>query len=112
MAAVLTATLGLGLAATTQAGDAAVQAIVATKGCGVCHVIPGVPGAKGMVGPNLTGLANRDRIAGGAIENTEENLRAWLKNPQALKPGTSMFNPGLTDGEIDLLIEFMVGIPD
>ena len=34
------------------------------RGCGSCHQIPGVPGARGRVGPPLEGFAYREYIAG------------------------------------------------
>ena len=49
----------------------------------------------------------RDTIAAGTIPNTTENMRKWLKDPPAMKPGTLMLNLGLTDQEIDTLMEFL-----
>ncbi|MCH8883131.1 MAG: hypothetical protein IIA41_06480 [SAR324 cluster bacterium] len=49
----------------------------------------------------------RDTIAAGTIPNTPENMRKWLKDPPAMKPGTLMLNLALTDQEIDALIEFL-----
>lgn len=77
------------------------------KGCIACHVVSGVPGAVGTVGPALDGVASRPTIAGGAVQNTPANLRRWLRNPPAMKPGTQMPNLGLSDAEIDNLIEFL-----
>ncbi len=80
--------------------------IMRSKGCGACHIIPGIAGAMGTVGPSLKGLKERTRIAGGRLENSPENLRDWLKDPKSIKSDTMMPNPGLTDGEIETLIEF------
>ena len=33
------------------------QAAIAAHGCGSCHIIPGIPGAQGLVGPPPTGFA-------------------------------------------------------
>jgi cytochrome c oxidase subunit II len=91
------------------AGDPAVgQMLVAQKGCGACHVIPGVPGASGTVGPSLVGVATRNPIAGGAIPNTgPEDLKAWIINPAAMKPGTLMPVIGLTDTEATHIVAFL-----
>lgn len=67
-----------------------------TYGCGACHMIPGVAGADGMVGPPLTDFGRRTYIAG-EVTNTEENLIRWIQQPQAIEPGTAMPNLGVTD---------------
>ncbi len=81
--------------------------LVTEKGCIACHVIKEVQGAVGTVGPTLDGLASRPTIAGGALPTSPANLRRWLTNPPAVKPGTLMPNLGLNPGEIDSLIEFL-----
>lgn len=63
-------------------------------GCGSCHVIGGVPGASGTVGPPLDGVARRHFIAG-FLPNTPDNMVRWILNPAAFKPGVAM--PALTD---------------
>jgi cytochrome c len=63
-------------------------------GCGSCHVIPGVRGANGMVGPPLTGFAGRAYIAG-QLANQPDNLVRWIQDPQAVEPGTAMPNLGV-----------------
>jgi cytochrome c2 len=64
------------------------QAIV-QRGCGACHVISGVPGAEGQVGPDLTSIAERSEIAG-RFANDPEQMARWLMHPQALQPGSGM----------------------
>jgi len=44
--------------------------------------------ANGRFGPDLTHLMSRDTIAAGAAKNTPENLRQWILNPDAIKPGS------------------------
>jgi cytochrome c1 len=89
-----------GIALMAAAGGDAAQGRQAIRayGCGACHVIPGVPGARGAVGAPLTEFARRQYIAG-ALPNTPENLIAWLRNPQAIEPGTAM--PNLNVSEVD-----------
>jgi cytochrome c1 len=82
--------------------------LVAQKGCGGCHTIPGVPGASGVIGPNLAGIASRTQIAGGAVPNTSpDDLKRWIMNPQALKPGTQMPNLGLNDADATNIVAFL-----
>lgn len=80
-------------------GDAARgrQAIVA-YGCGSCHSIPGIRGARGMVGPSLEHWAERPIIAG-EVPNDPARLITWLTVPQSIEPGTAMPNMGVTDGQ-------------
>ena len=63
-------------------------------GCGSCHVIPGVSGARGLAGPPLTGIANRIYI-GGVLQNTPENMMRWIQNPRAIDEKTVMPNLGV-----------------
>jgi cytochrome c oxidase subunit II len=91
-------------------GGPAAQAapIITAKGCGGCHVIPGIQGTTGTVGPSLAGVGSRTRIAGGAVPNSgPDDLKRWLLNPPAVKPGTIMPNTGLTDAEATTLANFL-----
>jgi cytochrome c len=71
---------------------------IAAYGCGTCHVVPGVAGAQGMVGPPLTKFARRSYIAG-EVPNTTRQLIQWIAAPQSIEPGTVMPNLGVTPGE-------------
>lgn len=78
-------------------GDAARgKRLVAALGCGSCHVVPGVPGANGTVGPPLTRWARRNYIAG-TLANTPDNLVAFILEPDAIEPGTAMPDVGATE---------------
>jgi cytochrome c oxidase subunit 2 len=77
-----------------------------SRGCAACHTINGTPAA-GKVGPNLTHLASRGVIAGSILQNTPQDLRAWLKDPPAVKPGSIMPNLGLNDHELDVLVAYL-----
>jgi cytochrome c len=87
---------------------AAAIPIIQQKGCGGCHTIPGVPGATGAVGPNLAGVASRSSIADGAVPNNgPDDLKRWILNPPAVKPGTAMPNLGLTDDEATKVVAYL-----
>lgn len=77
------------------------------NGCGACHVVRGISEA-GSVGPDLTHFGSRETIAAGTLPNTEANLRRWITNPDAVKPGAHMppFDQ-LADAELDALILFL-----
>lgn len=71
---------------------------IVAYGCGSCHVIPGVRGARGLVGPPLTQFAHRAFIAG-QVPNNSEFLVRWITVPQSIEPGTAMPNLGVTEGQ-------------
>jgi len=65
-------------------------------GCGSCHVIPGVAGADGTVGPPLTDFADRGYIAG-ELPNNGDNLIRWIMDPRGVEPGTAMPDLDVSD---------------
>ena len=72
--------------------------LIAEKGCGACHMIPGIAGANGLVGPPLTLMGRRIFVAG-LLRNTPQNLAAWVLEPQRFVPGNAMPSTGLTPSE-------------
>jgi cytochrome c len=82
------------------AGGDASRGIVALRqyGCGGCHLIPGLPEARGAVGPPLDGLPGRAYIAG-RLTNRTMNLTRWIQSPRGVDPGTLMPDLGVSDAE-------------
>ena len=74
------------------------RGVIAEKGCGACHVIPGVAGAVSWAGPPLLEWSRRGYLAG-HWPNAPEHLVRWLQDPQSMAPGTAMPNLGLTEAE-------------
>ncbi len=72
------------------------RTLVRTSGCGTCHAIPGLPGARGTVGPSLEGFSRRAYIAG-ILPNRPGDLVSWLMNPPRHAPDTAMPALGLTE---------------
>jgi cytochrome c len=64
--------------------------------CGVCHVIPGVTGAHGMVGPPLDSMRSNVYIAG-KFPNTPDVLVRFIVDAPALAPETAMPNVGVAE---------------
>ncbi len=77
-----------------------------TTACINCHAISGTA-ANGRFGPDLTHLMSRDTIASGAAGNTTENLRLWIQDPEAIKPGSLMPAMKLSDTDLDALVRYM-----
>jgi cytochrome c oxidase subunit 2 len=93
-------------------GDAADGAQLFTdRTCIACHAINGYEGAEARVGPDLTRFAQRQKFAGYILDNDvdsgAENVSAWLKDPQAVKPGSQMPNLGLSDAEVADLVAYL-----
>ena len=81
-------------------------ALFQSRGCGGCHTVAGY--TQGEVGPNLTHLYNRETFAGSIFELNALNMRRWLRDPQAAKPGNKMVLPvQLTEDEITKLIAYL-----
>lgn len=76
------------------------------SGCAVCHTIQGTD-AQGRIGPDLTHLASRSRIAAGTLTNTRGNLAGWIANSQALKPGNEMPTMAPTPVELRNLLAYL-----
>jgi cytochrome c2 len=74
------------------------EAMFIQYGCGSCHLLQHVRKASGRVGPPLDGIAARAMIAG-KLANSPENLQRWIREPQAVSPGTAM--PDLNVGKRD-----------
>jgi cytochrome c oxidase subunit 2 len=91
----------------SQAGTlSAGQRIFESTACVNCHTVSGTP-AKGRFGPDLTHLMSRATIAAGAAPNTTEKLRLWIKNPDAIKPGSKMPAMGLNDQDLDAVTAYL-----
>ncbi|WP_457584731.1 cytochrome c oxidase subunit II [Ensifer canadensis] len=90
------------------AGNDATRAFL-LHGCAACHAIDGT-NAKGLLGPNLTGFADRGRIGAGALTNTPENLARFIRDPAAAKPGVQMpAFPMIPTVEMDEIVEYLAG---
>jgi cytochrome c oxidase subunit 2 len=63
--------------------------------------------ATGRFGPDLTHLASRDTLASGAVENTAENLRKWIDNPNSIKPGSLMPSMHLNNHDLDVITAYL-----
>jgi cytochrome c oxidase subunit 2 len=50
---------------------------------------------------------SRSTIASGAAENTPANLRLWIQNPDAIKPGSLMPAMKLSEAELDSLTAYL-----
>ncbi len=91
--------------ATNQIPRAGEQVFMANQ-CASCHMIRGTS-AQGLVGPDLTHVASRRTLASAEIRNTLAELRAWIADPQGIKPGTRMPNLGLSSTQYDEIAAYL-----
>jgi cytochrome c oxidase subunit 2 len=50
---------------------------------------------------------SRRTIAAGAAENTRENLRQWIQDPDSIKSGSLMPAMKLSDADLDALVGYL-----
>jgi len=74
--------------------------------CVNCHTVA-CTDAKGKFGPDLTHLMSRETIAAGAANNTRENLRQWIKDPNVIKPGALMPAMQMSEVDIDAVTDYL-----
>ena len=86
--------------------------IFVSRGCGGCHVVEGVTGAVGVVGPELNGIATRagTRVAG---MSAEDYIRESVEHPEAfvVEGYDNVMQPlrgTMTDDEFDILVEYLL----
>lgn len=84
----------------------AARAAFLSLSCVNCHSVSQTSAA-GTFGPDLSHLMSRATLGAGVIPNTAENLRAWVKDPQTIKPGNLMPNMQLNDRELDEVVTYL-----
>jgi cytochrome c oxidase subunit II len=100
------ANMAMPASAPATAQQRAGASLFTARGCGGCHQLRGTD-ATGTVGPDLTHLAARSTVAALTIPNDARALAAWIKDPQAIKPGNHMPSLGLSDAEVSALVDFL-----
>ena len=75
-------------------------------GCWACHAVRGTR-FNGKIGPDLTHLMSRREIGSGVLDNTPQNLKAWVLNPQQAKPGCLMPQSKISDDKLDELVAYL-----
>jgi cytochrome c oxidase subunit 2 len=73
--------------------------------CAMCHDL-GEEGPGNATAPDLTHLMSRTTFAGGIYDLNEENLRRWLEDTQAMKPGNDMDHK-FSEKQIDALVSYL-----
>jgi cytochrome c oxidase subunit 2 len=74
--------------------------------CATCHTIRGTSAA-GKVGPDLTHVGSRKRLAGGAIPNDVGHMSGWVANSQTIKPGNKMPPQPLSPRDLRAVVAYL-----
>jgi cytochrome c oxidase subunit 2 len=74
--------------------------------CAGCHAIRGTDAA-GQIAPDLTHIATRSTLGAGTLPNTAENLAAWIRDPQGVKPGNQMPPNPLSADDLQALVAYL-----
>jgi cytochrome c len=78
-------------------------------GCTACHSISSVRTARGDVGPRLDDFAG-ERMIAGRLPNTPENLVRWIRDPQAISPGSDMPDLGVSPDDARDIAAFLYSL--
>jgi cytochrome c oxidase assembly factor CtaG/cytochrome c2 len=86
------------------------QHLAYSYGCAACHMIPGVPGGRVVVGPPLVDLRLRVVIAG-RVPATPENLARFIRYPREVTPGTAMPDLGVSAHDARDIAAYLLAMP-
>ena len=84
--------------------------LIAQYQCGSCHTIPDAASGAVRVGPSLAGFARRSYIAG-QVPNGPATLQRWLQDPQALVPGATMPDLGMSAEDARDIAAYLLSRP-
>lgn len=73
--------------------------------CVSCHAIPGVVAADNHVGPPLGNMTGQAFVAG-VLENTDENLVRWIREPRDIDPNSAMPNLGVSEAHARQMVAY------
>lgn len=80
--------------------------LFSTSSCSMCHTVRGT-GSWGRVAPDLTHVASRLTLAAGTLPNTVGHLAGWVRDPQAIKPGSHMPPTPLESTELQAIVGYL-----
>jgi cytochrome c oxidase subunit 2 len=82
------------------------RSIFESLACSTCHAVQGI--SDGAFAPDLTHLMSRTTLASGMADLDRETLRAWIDDPQSLKPGCNMPSLKLSPAELDAVTDYLL----
>jgi cytochrome c oxidase subunit 2 len=85
------------------------ESVFTTSTCATCHTVRGTS-AHGHVGPDLTHVGSRSRLAAGAIPNDFGHMAGWVANSQTVKPGNKMPPQHLSPSDLRAVVAYLQGL--
>lgn len=85
------------------------QRVFMSAPCAGCHRISGTP-AEAEIGPDLSDVGSREWIGAVTVENTPENLAAWIADSHSIKPGSLMPPMPIGGHQIEALVAYLNGL--
>jgi cytochrome c oxidase subunit 2 len=82
------------------------QQVFLSGTCAFCHTVEGTM-ARAHLGPDLTHVASRAKLAAGSIPNATGHLAGWIVDPQKIKPGANMPPNPLNPEDLRALLEYL-----
>ena len=83
--------------------------VLTQSSCATCHTVRGTS-ANGDVGPDLTHVGGRQRLAAGAIPNDFGHMSGWVANSQTVKPGNRMPPQHLSPDDLRAVVTYLQGL--
>jgi cytochrome c oxidase subunit 2 len=77
--------------------------------CAMCHAVQGTA-ANARLGPDLTHVGSRRRLAAGSLPNDRASIAAWISDPQSIKPGTRMPATPLAADDLSALTTYLASL--
>ena len=85
-------------------------ALFDAQGCGGCHAVRGTP-YDATIGPDLSRFGERRTLGAGILPPTLDNIAAFIRAPQAAKPGARMpAYPQLSVGQARAIALYLKGL--
>lgn len=95
-------------ASANSAGDPVKGKLLAAQyGCNTCHIVPGVEGPQGSLGPSLEGVGSKPTISEGTVPNQIDKVAAYLVSPATANPNSSMPAIGVTPADARDIAAYM-----
>jgi cytochrome c oxidase subunit 2 len=82
------------------------QQVFQTGQCVLCHRVRGTA-AQGLVGPDLTHVGSRGKIAAATVPNASGHLAGWVVDAQQIKPGSQMPPNHIDANDLQALIVYL-----
>ena len=82
------------------------MSVFETGTCATCHTIRGTT-AHGHVGPDLTHVATRRKLAAGTIPNDFGHMEGWVADSQSIKPGNKMPPQNLSPDDLRAVVTYL-----